>query len=58
MSEEEPQPFVDGGIVLVGKTDEDVKGVHKKAIGFAPILLTNGCDDVPWEFTIGSGGSS
>ena len=42
-SEKEPQSFVvvDGGVVLVGEADEDVKGVHKEAIGFVPILLTN-----------------
>ena len=49
---------MDGGIVLVGQANENVEGAHKKAIGVAPILLPNGCDDVPWEFTIGSGGAS
>ena len=46
-SEEELQPFVDGGVVLVGKTEEYIEGVHEEAIGLAPILLSNGCDDVP-----------
>ena len=53
-SEEESQPFVDGEVVLIGQVDEDVEGVHKEAVCFAPVLLEDGCDDVPREFTIGS----
>ena len=57
LSEEELQSFVDGGVVFVGEMDEYIEGVHEEAIGLASILLTNGCDDVPWEFTIWSGGA-
>ena len=52
---EESQPFVDDGVVLVGRVDEDVKGVHKEAVCFAPVLLVDGCDDVPREITVRSG---
>ena len=48
---------MDGCVVLVGEADEYTEGVHEETIGLAPVLLTNRCDDVPWEFTIGSGGA-
>ena len=56
-SEEGSQSLVDGCVVLVGKADEYIEVVHEETIGLAPILLANRCDDVPWEFTIGSGGA-
>ena len=37
---------MDGRVVLVGQVDEDLEGVHKKAVCFAPVLLADGCDDV------------
>ena len=49
---------MDGVVVLVGQTDENVKEINKEAIGFAPVLLTNGCDGFTWEIMIGSGGAS
>ena len=45
-------------MVLVGQANENVEGVHKETIGFSPVLLTNGCDDAPCGFMIGSGGTS
>ena len=45
---------MDGGVFLVGQADEDIKGVHEKAVCFAPGLLADGCDDVHREFMIRS----
>ena len=46
---------MDGGVVLVDQANEDVNGINKEVIGFAPVLMADGRDDVTREFTVGSG---
>ena len=47
--EEEAECLVGGAGILVGKSDEDIDGVHAQAISLSLVLAPDGCDNVARE---------